>query len=29
LYILLYADDILLISPSVSYLQLLLHACER
>jgi len=28
-YILLYADDILLISPSVSYLEKLLHRCER
>ena len=28
-YIVLYADDILLISPSVFHLELLLHACER
>ena len=28
-FIILYADDILLISPSVVYLEQLLHACER
>jgi len=28
-FIILYADDILLISPSVIYLEQLLHACER
>ena len=28
-WIVLYADDIPLISPSVSHLELLLHACER